>query len=124
MLDHVSLGTHDLERATGFYSRVLAAIGYTIQRSDAEESAFGPADDYCFILYPAGMDQQTVGARMHVALLASDRAAALAFQRAALAEGAECIREVAERPQFGTDYFGGVFRDLDGHSIEVLTRGA
>ncbi len=122
MLDHVSLGTHDLERATGFYSRVLVAIGYTMQRSDAEESAFGPADEYRFILNPAAINQQTVGARMHVALLAANRTAALAFQRTAFDEGAECIREVAERPQFGADYFDGVFRDLDGHSIEILTR--
>ena len=50
--------------------------------------------------------------------------AARAFEREALDCGAECIREVAERLQFGADYFGGVFRDLDGHAIEVLTRSA
>jgi catechol 2,3-dioxygenase-like lactoylglutathione lyase family enzyme len=122
MLDHVSLGTHDLARATAFYSRLLAELDYRVHRAVAEESIFGPGEDWSFILYPAESQQSTVGARMHVALRAGTRDAALAFQRVALGLGAECVREVSERPQFGADYFGGVFRDLDGHSIEVLTR--
>lgn len=44
------------------------------------------------------------------------------FERTALELGAERVRDVAERPQFGADYFGGVLHDLDGHAIEVLTR--
>ena len=124
MLDHVSLGTHDLSRSTAFYARVLAALGYRLQQRTAEEVAFGPGQDWSFILYPAETGQATVGARMHIALRAESRDAARAFEREALACGAECVREVAERPQFGADYFGGVFRDLDGHAIEVLTRSA
>lgn len=123
MLDHVSLGTHDLDRATGFYTALLATLGYRVQRREAAESVFGPDDDWSLVLYPAAAGESTVGARMHVALRAPDRRTALDFERAALALGAECVREVAERPQFGPDYFGGVFRDLDGHAIEVLTRG-
>lgn len=124
MLDHVSLGTHDLARATAFYARVLAALGYRMQQQSAQGSVFGPGQDWSFILYPAESGQPTVGARMHIALRAGDRDAARAFEREALACGAECVREVAERPQFGADYFGGVFKDLDGHAIEVLTRNA
>ena len=124
MLDHISLGTHDLARATAFYARVLATLGYQIQQQGAEESVFGPAQEWLFILYPADPGQPTAGARMHVALRAESRDAARAFEREALDCGAECIREVAERLQFGADYFGGVFRDLDGHAIEVLTRSA
>jgi catechol 2,3-dioxygenase-like lactoylglutathione lyase family enzyme len=124
MLDHVSLGTHDLDRATRFYAELLAVLDYRLQHRDGNEAAFGPQADWTLILYPAELGQPTVGARMHLALRAADRRTALAFERTALALGAERVREVAERPQFGADYFGGVFRDLDGHSIEVLTRNA
>lgn len=124
MLDHVSIGSHQLDRATDFYTRLLAVLDYRVQHRDAAEVAFGPGSDWLFILYPADAADSTVGARMHVALRASSRATALDFERTALALGAERVREVAERPQFGADYFGGVFRDLDGHAIEVLTRAA
>ena len=122
MLDHVSLGTHHLDRASDFYTQLLDVLGYRVHRRDADETAFGPSDDWRFFLYPAEAADALVGARMHVAFGAPDRTTALAFQTKALALGAECVREVSERPQFGADYFGGVFRDPDGHVIEVLTR--
>lgn len=122
MLDHVSLGSHQLDRAADFYTQLLAVLDYRVQHRDAAEVAFGPGSDWRFILYPAAPGDHAVGARMHLALRADSRATALAFERTALALGAERVREVAERPQFGADYFGGVLRDLDGHAIEVLTR--
>jgi catechol 2,3-dioxygenase-like lactoylglutathione lyase family enzyme len=124
MLDHVSLGTHDLDRATDFYSRLLACLDWSVQRRSADEVAFGTTTDWTFFLYPADPESTPVGARMHVAFRAPDRRTALAFERTALALGATSVRDVAERPQFGADYFGGVLRDPDGHAIEVLTRGA
>lgn len=124
MLDHVSLGTHHLDRASDFYTRLLDVLGYRVHRRDADETAFGPNDDWSFFLYPADAAAAIAGARVHVAFRAPDRATALAFQATALALGADSVREVAPRPQFGADYFGGVFRDLDGHVIEVLTRNS
>jgi catechol 2,3-dioxygenase-like lactoylglutathione lyase family enzyme len=124
MLDHVSIGTHHLDRATDFYTRLLAVLDYRVQRQGPDEVAFGPGEDWSFFLYPAAPDDALVGARMHVALRADTRARALAFEQAALALGATRVREVAERPQFGADYFGGVLHDLDGHAIEILTRAA
>jgi catechol 2,3-dioxygenase-like lactoylglutathione lyase family enzyme len=122
VIDHVSLGAHDLNRATDFYAAVLGVLGYQVHRRTEQEVALGPADAWMFFLYPAAADQALVGARAHIALYAKDRNTALAVHAAALARGAESAREVALWPQFGPDYFGGMFRDLDGHSIEVLTR--
>lgn len=124
MLDHLSLGTHDLDRATAFYQAVFAHLGWSLQRRSADEVAFGTRTDWHVFLYPASAEQTPVGARMHVAFRVADRATALAFAQSALTSGAELVREVAERPQFGADYFGGVLRDPDGHTIEVLTRAS
>ena len=122
MIDHISLGTHNLERAADFYSAVLEVLGYRIHRRTEQEVALGPADAWLFFLYSAQPDHSVVGARMHIALYAKDRESALAFHAAAIARGAQSTREVAHRPEFGPDYFGGMFQDLDGHAIEIVTR--
>jgi catechol 2,3-dioxygenase-like lactoylglutathione lyase family enzyme len=126
MFDHLSLGVHDLDRATTFYQRTLEAIGYRLHRRDADEVAFGPGELWTFFLYPAAATDTVVGARMHVAFRADDRAAVRRFYASALAAGASPLpdRAPAERPQFGADYFGGVLRDPDGHVIEIMTRAA
>jgi catechol 2,3-dioxygenase-like lactoylglutathione lyase family enzyme len=124
MIDHVSLGAHDLQRATHFYTGVLDLLGYRVLRQTEQEVALGPGESWLFFLYPAERDQAVIGARMHVAFHARDRASAVAVHAAAIARGAESVRPVAERPEFGSDYFGGLFRDLDGHLIEVVTRNA
>jgi catechol 2,3-dioxygenase-like lactoylglutathione lyase family enzyme len=122
MLDHVSLGVHDLDRAADFYAAVLGVLDYREHRRTEEEAAFGQGDAWTFFVYATERDRNVVGARMHLAFHASTRAAALACHAAALQRGAESVREVAERPEFGADYFGGIFRDPSGHTIEILTR--
>lgn len=122
MIDHISLGAHDLARATDFYTGVLRVLDYRLNKRSDEEAAFGPGDAWTFFLYPAASDQTVAGARMHIALYAQDRSTARAFHAAALERGAESYRDVAERPEFGADYFGGMFRDPSGHLIEILTR--
>jgi catechol 2,3-dioxygenase-like lactoylglutathione lyase family enzyme len=124
VIDHISLGAHDLRRAAKFYAGVLEALGYRVLRDTDKEVAFGPHDSWLFFLYPSERNQAVVGARMHVAFHATDRASTSAVHAAAIARGAESVRPVAERPEFGPGYFGGLFRDLDGHLIEVLTRNA
>jgi catechol 2,3-dioxygenase-like lactoylglutathione lyase family enzyme len=123
MLDHLSLGVRDLDRAVTFYDQVLATIGYRLHRRDVAEVAFGPADA-SFFLYPVEPGEAVVGARMHVAFRAGDRGAVRRFYEVALEAGGGTVpdRAPAERPQFGADYFGAVLRDPDGHTIEVLTR--
>jgi len=124
MLDHISLGVHDLDRSTAFYDRALAAVGYRLHRRDPAEVAFGPDQTWSFFLYPVAPAEPVTGARMHVAFRAADRRSVEQFYAAALAAGGAAIpdRHPAERPQFGDDYFGAVLRDPDGHAIEVLTR--
>jgi catechol 2,3-dioxygenase-like lactoylglutathione lyase family enzyme len=122
MLDHVSLGAHDLSRTADFYAAVLGVLGYREHRRTDQEAVFGPGEAWTFFVYPAETGQGVVGARMHLAFHAKDRPTALACHAAAMQRGAESVREVAARPEFGPDYFGGMFRDPNGHTIEVLTR--
>ena len=127
MLDHVSLGCSDLQKSTAFFSTALAPLGYRVHKSDDHETALGLPEQWMLFLYPASDPARPlVGDRMHVALRADSRAQVHAAFDAAHAAGAQPVpdREPAERPQFGEDYFGGVFLDPDGHMIEVLTRAS
>lgn len=123
MLDHVSLGTRDFARAVDFYTTLFATIDYRRHKLDEKEAAFGLGDEWTFFLYPTAPDQSIVGARTHLAFRVPDRAQARRFHEKALELGAQPMREPAHRPEFGPDYFGGMFLDRDGHAIEVLTRG-
>src|SRR5688572_905432 len=114
MLDHVSLGTHDFSRAIAFYGAVLQPLGLALQRSHDDEAAFGTAADWLFFVYPLTADDHAVGARVHVAFRAPDRASVRRAHAEALAQGAQELRPADARPQFGEDYFGSVFRDADG----------
>jgi catechol 2,3-dioxygenase-like lactoylglutathione lyase family enzyme len=124
VFDHISFGVRDLARATTFYTRVLATLGYKLQRQLDTEVAFGPGDDWTFFLYPAEANAQVAGARMHVAFRAGSRTAVHAFYATALEHGASALPDRAPdvRPQFGDDYFGAVLQDPDGHTLEVMTR--
>jgi catechol 2,3-dioxygenase-like lactoylglutathione lyase family enzyme len=127
MLDHVSLGCSDLQQSTAFFATALAPLGYRVHKSDEQETALGLPEQWMLFLYPASDPARAlVGDRMHVALGADSRAQVHAAFDAARAAGARPVpdREPAERPQFGEDYFGGVFLDPDGHMIEVLTRAS
>lgn len=126
MLDHLSLGAHDLDRSTAFYERVLATIGYHLHRRESAEVAFGPAEEWTFFLYPVDPARPIAAAGSHVAFRVPDRGAVRRFYAAALEAGGSPVpdRAPAERPQFGADYFGAVLADPDGHAIEVLTRAA
>jgi catechol 2,3-dioxygenase-like lactoylglutathione lyase family enzyme len=126
MLDHVSLGTHDLARSAAFYARALAPLGYRITVQNEKEVGFGVGDDWIFFLYPVVADTPVIGTRTHIAFRAGNRAAVSAAHAAALSQGGGAVpdRDPAERPQFGPDYYGGVFTDLDGHAIELMTRAA
>jgi catechol 2,3-dioxygenase-like lactoylglutathione lyase family enzyme len=126
MLDHVSLGSHDFPRAVNFYTDLFATIGYRRHKLDEKEAAFGPGDEWTFFVYPAAADQAVTGARMHLAFRVADRATANRFHAAALELGGRAPnppRPPAHRPEFGEDYYGGMFLDPDGHAIEILTRG-
>ena len=57
MIDHVSLGTHDLRRAADFYSAVLDVLGYRVHRRTEQEVAFGPPNEWVFFLYAAQNEQ-------------------------------------------------------------------
>lgn len=120
MIDHASIGTRDLARAIDFYSACLATLGYTLQHQDATQAIYGADGQWRFALYPADADAPLVGSRAHIAFSAPSQEATRAFYEAALARGANKLREPGLRPDINDAYYGTMIKDPDAHSIEVV----
>jgi catechol 2,3-dioxygenase-like lactoylglutathione lyase family enzyme len=121
MVEHVSLGTHRYAEAVAFYQRTLAPLGMALLRDTGAEAAFGTPSQWSFFLYPVPPSEQVVAKGTHVALGALSRVLVAQVHEAALGAGAQDIFAPRERPDISPTYYGAMFRDLDGHGLEVLT---
>lgn len=121
MIEHVSLGTHRYAEAVAFYRRVLAPLGMDLQRDTGAEAAFGTPARWYFFLYPVAPDEKIAAKGMHLAMGAPSRQGVEAVHAAALEAHAADVFTPRTRPDISTTYYGAMFKDLDGHAIEVLT---
>jgi len=120
MIDHVSIGTRDLQRALDFYTACLAPLGYTVQHQDATLAVFGTDGNWSFIAYPAQDDSPLQGQRAHIAFSAPSKEATQAFHAKAIELGAQTLREPGLRPDVNERYYGAIITDPDQHMIEVV----
>jgi len=123
MLDHLGLSVGDFARSRAFYVAALAPLGYgpvkdvtREQTGGYEGTGFGPPGRPQFWI---GTGDQR-GGKVHVAFVASDRAAVDAFHRAALAAGGTDNGAPGLRPHYHPDYYGAFVLDPDGHNIEAV----
>lgn len=124
MIDHISLGTWRYGQAVAFYEQVLAPLGLALQRDTGKEAAFGTADRWSFFLYPAEPGEPVIGKGTHVAFGAGSRAEVTVAHAKALAAAGADIFSPRPRLDISPTYFGAMFKDLDGHSVEILTNAA
>jgi catechol 2,3-dioxygenase-like lactoylglutathione lyase family enzyme len=120
MIDHVSIGTRDLQRALDFYTACLAPLGYTVQQQDGSQAIFGANGHWGFAVYPAQDDSPLPGHRAHIAFAAPSPEAAQAFHARATELGARTLRQPGLRPDINERYYGTMITDPDQHTIEVV----
>jgi catechol 2,3-dioxygenase-like lactoylglutathione lyase family enzyme len=121
MIDHVSVGVRDLERAAAFYGAVLATLGYTRLETRPATVGFGKKYSEFWLNRRAGMTPLAPDAGGHIALRAASREAVDAFHAAALRAGGACDGAPGLRPQHGEGYYAAFIRDPDGNRIEAVT---
>lgn len=122
MLDHVGIPVSDFARAKAFYTAAFAPLGYGLvmevtpeMTGDGSSAAgFGKGKPDFWI---SSSDSQ---ARVHVAVVAVDRAAVRRFYEAALAAGATDNGPPGLRPHYHEHYYGAFVLDPDGHNIEAV----
>ena len=119
MLDHVTIGTSDPNRAKEFYDRALKPLG--IERLFADgETAWGYGAGNKAFFWIGGRDAVITG--VHVAFAAPDRVTVDAFHAAALAAGGRDNGAPGPRPHYDRHYYGAFVLDPDGHNIEAVCR--
>jgi len=124
MIDHIGFPVSDYERAKTFYLKALAPLGYTLvmevkqqdQPEDTPAAGFGADDKPDFWIGGEG----GLNKPLHVALLASDRAAVDAFYKEAIAAGGRDNGAPGIRAHYHPNYYGAFVLDLDGHNIEAV----
>ncbi|MBX7191143.1 MAG: VOC family protein [Sandaracinaceae bacterium] len=130
MLDHLSLGVADLERAAALYDAALAALGHVRLATSPRAVCYGPPGftgeaPFAILLRtrdtpPGGADRSAPGEGFHLAFRASSRAGVDAFHAAALAHGGSDEGPPGIRAHYGPHYYAAFVRDVDGHRLEAV----
>jgi len=125
MIHHIDLAVADFARSRAFYVRALAPLGMTavmdVKRDDGRKlTGFGALPDPVFWIRTG----RPPGVRLHVAFLATSRAAVDAFHVAALEAGGTDNGSPGLRPHYAKNYYAAFILDLDGHNIEAVCRRA
>jgi catechol 2,3-dioxygenase-like lactoylglutathione lyase family enzyme len=122
MLDHIGLPVSDFARSMAFYTAAFAPLGYGLVMEVTPEMT---GDGSSAAGFGAGKPDFWIGssdkqARMHVAVVAANRAAVRDFYEAAIAAGAKDNGPPGLRPQYHENYYGAFVIDPDGHNIEAV----
>jgi catechol 2,3-dioxygenase-like lactoylglutathione lyase family enzyme len=121
MIDHISVGVSDLDRAARFYEATLAPLGLSRLVTRPATVGFGKAYPEFWINLRAGM--KTVGPEsgVHICLRAKSVAEVDAFHAAALNAGGLSDGAPGLRPHDRVRYYAAFIVDPDGNRIEAVT---
>ena len=134
MIDHLGISVGSIARATEFYLKALAPLGYGIvMEVSAEETGHGAA--IAFGAPGQAADFQSgkpsfwvsesakASGPLHVAFVAPSRAAVDVFYHAAIAAGGADHGAPGLRPQYHAAYYAAFVLDPDGNNIEAVCHG-
>ena len=121
MLDHISVGVADLERAARFYDPTLAALGLTKLVTRSATIGFGKAYPEFWINLRAGMAPVPSESGVHICLRARTTDEVDAFHAAALSAGGRSDGAPGLRPHDRVKYYAAFVVDPDGNRIEAVT---
>ena len=120
MIDHVSIGVRDLERAAAFYETALAPLGYAKLRVKAATIGYGK--DYPeFWINARPQRELAADSGLHICLRAASTQAVDAFHAAALRVGGRSEGAPGVRPEYSERYYAAFICDPDGNKIEAVT---
>ena len=118
VFDHVAINVSDMDASRAFFEAALAPIGYEVSFESAEWVGMraGERNDFGLVR------RDPVGATVHIAFEASDRATVDAFHAAALAAGGTDNGAPGIRSEYGDDYYAAFVIGPDGHNVEAVTQ--
>jgi catechol 2,3-dioxygenase-like lactoylglutathione lyase family enzyme len=121
MIDHVSVGVSDLDRAARFYELTLAPLGLSRLVTRPATIGFGKSYPEFWINLRADMAPVPRDSGVHICLRARSTDEVDAFHEAAVKAGGRCDGEPGLRPHDRVRYYGAFIIDPDGNRIEAVT---
>lgn len=121
MIDHVSVGVADIERAARFYEAAFAPLGLSRLIARPATVGFGKNYPEFWINLRPGMARVSPDSGAHICLRAKTTEEIEAFYAAALKAGATDDGPPGLRPHDRVKYFAAFVVDPDGNRIEVVT---
>src|SRR5215472_306899 len=114
MIDHVSVGVADLDRAARFYEATLAALGLMRLVTRPATIGFGKSYPEFWINLRQGMTRVPHASGTHVCLRARSPGDVDAFHAAALSNGGTSDGAPGLRPHDRVKYYADFVLDPDG----------
>jgi catechol 2,3-dioxygenase-like lactoylglutathione lyase family enzyme len=121
MIDHVSIGVRDFDRALRFYETVLATLGMSKLIERADNAGFGKKYPDFWINRRSDLATPRPDDGMHVCLRAGSADDVRAFHQAALAAGGASDGAPGLRPDYTPNYYAAFIRDPEGNRLEAVT---
>jgi catechol 2,3-dioxygenase-like lactoylglutathione lyase family enzyme len=121
MIDHISVGVSDLERAARFYEATLAPLGLSRLVTRPGTVGFGKTYPEFWINLRAGMKPVEPEGGNHICLRARSTGDVDAFHAAALNAGGRSDGAPGLRPHDRVRYYAAFVIDPDGNRIESVT---
>jgi catechol 2,3-dioxygenase-like lactoylglutathione lyase family enzyme len=121
MIDHISVGVSDLDRAARFYEATLATLGLTRVVTRPATVGFGKSYPEFWINLRASMKPVEPESGTHICLRAKSIGDVDAFHAAALAAGGRSDGTPGLRPHDRVKYYAAFVLDPDGNRIEAVT---
>jgi catechol 2,3-dioxygenase-like lactoylglutathione lyase family enzyme len=118
MIDHISLGVSDLERAARFYELALAPLGLSRLVTRPATIGFGKSYPELWINLRAAMTPVALESGVHRARSTGD---VDAFHASALNAGGRSDGQPGLRPHDRVRYYAAFVIDPDGNRIEAVT---
>ncbi len=121
MIGYATIGSNDLEKAKGFYDKVLAPLGGKRTMTNERMQGYGGgAGAMLAVCRPYDEHAAAPGNGNMVALSAPSREVVDATHAAAMANGGSDEGAPGLR---GDTFYGAYFRDLDGNKVCVFKMG-
>jgi catechol 2,3-dioxygenase-like lactoylglutathione lyase family enzyme len=121
MIDHVSVGVRDLERASKFYEQALAPLGLSQLVTRPATIGFGKSYPEFWINLRADMASVPHESGVHICLRAKSAGEVDEFHAAAMDAGGRSDGAPGLRPHDRVRYYAAFIVDPDGNRIEAVT---
>lgn len=119
MINHISIGVHDVAKAKRFYDAVLKPLGYTCLSELPGSLGYGRDTVALWI----GAAERPVPADdksgLHICFDAASRKSVDAFHAAALRAGGRDNGKPGVRADYGPNYYAAFVVDPDGYRVEA-----